>query len=146
MKKLILLVLATCTLLSCSTDEPEVDKVFDADKYPQKWKLVKITGSWSNSVSTGSNMDWQEHYILKSDGTFTKHREQDGASFDVSGTFSIVENSEAKFIELVHEVNNEIIVNCYSDESESLRLKSGINLINTAHACDWPKLEYKRVE
>ncbi|MET2986419.1 hypothetical protein [Aureibaculum conchae] len=146
MKKFIFFVLATCTILSCSTDEPEDDKVFDADKYPQKWKLVKITGSWTNIETTGENMEWQENYILNDDGTFTKHREQGKESFNVPGTFSIVEHNGEKFLELVHEVDTNLIVNCYSNQTESLWLKSDINLINTAGACDWPKLEYKQVE
>lgn len=146
MKKLILIVLAACTIISCSEEEQFEEQKFDSEKYPQNWKLVKMTGSWTNSVSTGKNMDWQEYYLLKSDGTFSKHRERNGAISEVSGTFSIVNREDDKFVQLVHETNNEIIANCYSNQTESLWLKSDIELMNTWHACDGPKLEYKRVE
>lgn len=147
MKKLILILFVICSIVSCSKDDDlKEEQAFDIEKYPQKWKLVKMTGSWTNSVSTGKSMEWQEYYLLKSDGTFIKHRDHDGTISEVSGTFSIVNSEDDKFVQLVHETDNEIIVNCYSDQTESLWLKSENELRGTADACDWPKLEYKRVE
>ena len=141
MKTLFLILLTTCSILSCTKDES-----FDNEQYPQKWTLTKMTGSFINSESTREDMEWQEYYILKSDGTFIKHRERDGIYSDASGTYSIINIDNEKFVDLIHEIESEIIANCYANQTESLWIKSEKKLIGTWNACDGPGLEYKRVE
>jgi len=147
MKKLILIVIATCSILSCSNEDEKLEEQkFDSEKYPQKWKLIKMKGSLINYERTGKNMSFQEYYLLKSDGTFLKHREHNGTNYEVSGSFSIVDYNDYKFVELVHEMDNEIIANCDSGKTENLWLKSENELKGTWDTCDGPKLDYKRVE
>jgi hypothetical protein len=78
MNKLFLFLIA-CTLASCS-------KEFDSDKFPQEWKLITMTTNQmiNPTVITGADMEWQETYTLKSDGTFTKSRNWDGIITDAS--------------------------------------------------------------
>jgi len=140
MKKIIFILLLG-TLFSCSKDDK-----YDFGKYPQKWLLIKMSGQVANSETTGTEMDWQELYLLNSNGTFAKHRERDGVHSEALGTFSVIDQSDGKFLELVYDTNSEIIGSCYGNHTESLWLKSDIKLMGTWSSCDGPGLEYERVE
>lgn len=141
MKKSFLVLFIIFTAFSCS----KVDN-FDLDKYPQKWTLVKMTGQIPNSESTGDKMEWQEYYLLKSDGTFIKHRERSGINYDASGNFKFIDNTDGKLLELIHDTNNEIIGSCYGNKTENLSLTSNKTLVGTWSHCDGPGLEYERKE
>ncbi len=146
MRKLFLALLTVCLIMSCSKEGNEIEKQFDSEKYPQKWTLIEMSGQIPNSEATGENMEWQEYYILKSDGTFIKHREWDGIDSDATGTFSFVNINEDKFIELVHAIGSDIVGSCYGNQNESLWLKSDKKLTGTWSACDGPGLVYERIE
>lgn len=141
MKNLIFISLLICSLFSCSEDDK-----FNFEQYPQKWQLVKMTGQIPNSEVTGANMEWQESYMLNSDGTFTKYRERSGILTEASGTFAFKDLSGGKYLELTYESDNDIIGSCYSEPSESLWLKSKNKLMGTWSYCDGPGLEYRRVD
>lgn len=141
MKKSFLILFTLCAVFSCSKDNS-----FNIDKYPQKWTLVKMTGQIPNSERTGENMGWQEYYLLKSDGTFIKHRERDGINYDVSGNFKFLSTTSGTLLELTHDTENAIIGNCYSHQTEQLSLKSINKLVGTWQMCDGPGLEYERKE
>ena len=126
-------------VISCSKDEK-----FDLNKYPQKWQLIKMNGQIPNSETTGKDMDWQEYYLLNSDGTFTKHREIGEKITEISGIFIYKDLSDGKYIEFNYKVENEIIGSCSSKLSEVLRVKSESKLLGTWLACDGPELEYDR--
>jgi len=151
MKNLLVTFLAICTLLSCSKQE-DLDQnqlapkqvVFDAEKYPQKWQLVKMNGSIPNSETTGAAMEWQEYYLLNSDGTFKKLRERDGALTEVSGTYVYEDLKDGKYLILTYGANNSLIGSCTSSElKETLWLKPGNKLWSTWSYCDGPGLEYQ---
>ncbi|MBE9491359.1 MAG: hypothetical protein IMY70_00620 [Bacteroidetes bacterium] len=141
MKNLIFISILTCTLFSCSKDDE-----FDFEQYPQKWQLIKMTGQIPNSETTGTNMEWQEYYILNSNGTFTKSRERRGILTEVSGTFVFKDLSDKKYLELTYESDNAIIGSCFSEPGESLWLKSENRLMGTWSYCDGPGLEYERIK
>jgi hypothetical protein len=71
MRKIIILFLFLATLLSCSNNDVSTSK-----DYQGKWQLTQMTGRTANSETTGSNMEWQESYLLNADGTFKKSREK----------------------------------------------------------------------
>ncbi len=139
MKKYFLVLLVLCTAFACSKDNN-----FDINKYPQKWTLVKTTGQIPNSEKTGENMEWQEYYLLNSDGTFIKHRERNGINYDAGGRFKFISIASETMLELTHDTENAIIANCYSHQTEELWLKSGNKLIGTWQMCDGSGLEYER--
>lgn len=125
----------------------QIDDEFNPTQYPQKWQLVKMTGQIANSETTGNAMEWQEFYLLNSNGTFTKSRERNGLLMEESGTFTFKNLSEEKFLELIYASDNELIGSCYSSElKESLWLKSENKLMGTWSECDGPGLEYERTE
>ena len=104
MKNLIFISLLICTLFSCTkTDE------FNIEQYPQKWQLIKMTGQIPNSETTGTNMEWQEFYLLTSNATFIKSRERDGILTEESGNFSFEDLSDGKYLVLTYETDNTII-------------------------------------
>lgn len=145
MKNLILITFLTCTLFSCSKDI--IDKKFDLEEYPQKWQLIKMTGQIPSSEKTGIDMEWQEFYLLNSNGTFIKSREQNGLVSEESGTFSLEESNNEKHLVLFYDFDNALIGSCYSSElKEELVLKSDNSLFSTWSACDGPGLEYERME
>ena len=141
MKNLFLVLVTISFLITCSKEDQ-----FDIEKYPQKWQLVKMYGETSESEVKGENMEWQEYYLLNSDGTFTKHREWDGSQIEASGTFSFTEGTDGKYLELYYEVNSEIIGSCTGNNTETLWLRSNNKLSGTWSYCDGPGLEYERVE
>ena len=142
MKKLIPVFVMVTVLLSCSKNDN-----FDIEKYPQKWQLIKMSsGMVPNSETSGENMEWQEYYLLNSDGTFTKHREWDGSQTEASGTFSFTEGTDGKYLKLFYNEESTLIGNCSGDNTESLWLRSERKLTGTWLACDGPGLEYERVE
>lgn len=142
MKKIIFGSVIICTMLSCSKDDD-----FVSDQYPQKWKLIEMSGSIANvPPSTGSDMAWQEYYILNSDSTFIKARETDNVVMQEAGTFTFKELSDGKYFELVYKSDNDLIGNCTSEAKELLKLNSEKKLTGTWWACDGPGLKYERVE
>jgi len=141
MKNLIFISLLLCAFLSCTKDEK-----FDIEQYPQKWQLIKMTGQIPDSETTGTDMEWQEFYLLNSNGTFIKSREQNGIFSEESGNFAYEDLSDGTYLLLTYESDNAIIGNCTLDLEEVLKLKSDIRLISTWCACDGPGLEYERIE
>jgi len=149
MKNLITLLALFAIFSSCSKDDDVGRKQeFDSSKYPQKWELVRITGQLVGSEQTGEDMQWQEFYLLKSDGTFLRNRENEGVIFKESGTFSIHETqNEELLITLTYNRANDLVGSCYGSETEEvLYVTSSSTIQNTWNACDGPGLEYKRVE
>lgn len=140
MKNILTVLFAVFISVSCSKEE------FNADDFPQKWVLEKTTGQISNSEQFGEDMEWQEYYLLNSDGTFLKHRERDGVSYNAYGHFIFIEMTDGRLLELTYDSDYEIIGSCNGNQTEGLWLKSNKKLVGTWLACDGPGLEYKRVE
>ena len=64
MKKITALLVCIVLLLSCSSDD---DYGLESTQFvyaEQQWTLVKMTGSFQNSETTGSEMEWQEYYTF----------------------------------------------------------------------------------
>jgi hypothetical protein len=140
MKKSLFGLLIVC--ISCS----QIDHIA-SEQYPQKWKLTEMSGSVANiPPSTGSDMEWQEYYLLNADGTFIKHRERDYEVKVESGIYNFINLSDGKYLELVYPSDNELVGNCTQEPIEILKLNSVNKLIGTWWACDGPGLKYERVE
>lgn len=139
MKKL-LLFLFVIILTSCS-------KEFDLDKFPQEWKLISMSANQIDPtiIKTGSEMSWQETYILNSDGTFTKSRNRDGIITDASGTFIFKDGSNYKNIELTFTIGISLATSC-TPGKEILLVISETKLQGTWSYCDGIKLEYERIK
>jgi len=141
MKKYLLCLFLICSLSTCTGDDE-----LEPDQFPQKWQLVKMSGEMLNTETTGADMAWQEYYILNSDDTFTKLREQDGILSEASGSFEFVYSGEEEYLELNYPAENDLIGNCEQEPRERLVLKSDDRLLGTWSYCDGPGLEYKRVK
>jgi hypothetical protein len=140
MKNLIILMLAV-GLGSCSSEPAHPNELGG----PQKWELVKMTGSMINSVTTGSDMSWQEYYFLNEDGTFFKSREQNGKVQEARGTYSRTPDEQS--VLLTYQSGLHLRASCLSDPSqEILNIVSSNKLVGTWNICDGPGLEYKLVE
>ena len=71
--------------MACTKDE-ETEKNTDFFEY---YELVKMTGSFNGSESTGADMEGQESYRLNSsESTFTKTRLVNDSFFEATGTYS----------------------------------------------------------
>jgi hypothetical protein len=140
-----MIVLLIGCFFSCSTEK--VKKEEGDGSYPQKWQLVKMTGSMINSVTTGKDMSWQEYYMFNADGTFLKSREQNGQVKVAIGTYSYPPNqSGEKSILITYQSGFELRASCFSDPpQESLTIISADKLVGTWNICDGPSLEYQLV-
>jgi hypothetical protein len=139
MKNLTLIGLLICTLYACKKDN---------EQYPQKWQLISMSGQIPNSETVGTEMSWQEYYLLKANGTFIKSRKQDGVTTEASGTYSFKTSvsSNEKYLILTYGTFSSIIGSCTSDLTELMLVKSNTDMISSWMACDGPGLEYKREE
>ena len=100
MKSSAFLSVVALVLFSCSSNN---ELVLD-EQYPQKWQLTSMSGNVANvAPSTGSDMAWQEYYLLSSDSIFVKHREKDNVITEETGRFAIVTSSDGKYLELDYE-------------------------------------------
>lgn len=151
MKNIILIALMTCLLFSCSKKEEIVIETqeFSLDQYPQKWQLVSMQGNIANMPpATGTDMTWQEYYLLHADGTFTKHRQQNGQSTAVSGTFSFekFDSDPLNYLVLTYEAKSALVGTCSAEPKENMVLVSSESMHNSWMICDGPTLLYKRVK
>lgn len=140
MKKVFLLLAGIWIITSCHKES-------DLDKFPQKWQLTTMFGQIPNSTISGSDMEWQESYILNSDGTFTKSRIRNGVLTEASGTFVFKELTDGKFLELYFNNSSNIIGSCTNSAlKETLWVRSEIKMLGTWSECDGPGLEYERIK
>lgn len=140
--KYLLLILSTVVMAAmCSKNTGT-----GAEEYPQKWELVKMTGSMVETETSGEDMAWQEYYLIYSDGTFLKSRTENGKTAEAQGTFEIVNDSDGKHFTLAYPSKNTLIGSCSSEPIEHLFVNSENMLISSWQNCDGPGLEYKRVE
>ena len=145
MKSILSTIILGILAISCSKNDS-----YDIIVFPQKWKLIKMTGSFPNSETTGDKMEWQEFYIFNKDKSFIKNRESDGINTEVSGTYELVEDSDFTLLgetlyELTFNNNNTLIGSCFQGAVEKLRVDP-TSIKNTWEACDGPGLEYERIE
>ncbi len=140
------------SLLSCSK-EPEVAVKescigyinLETMSFPQKWKLVKMTGSMMNSETTGSNMSWQEYILLNRNGSFIKHREQNSQEQEATGTYSFSDTSNNTIeLNLIYPTTGNLVGSCYGQTSEKYLLITQCKMVGTWQHCDGPGLEYEK--
>ena len=140
MKKLLFFICGVWIFTSCA-------KEFDLDKFPQKWQLTSMSGQTPNSTTSGSDMEWQESYLLNSDGTFRKSRIQNGVLTEASGTFVFKDLTDGKFLELFFKNSSNIIGSCTTSAlKETLWVRSEVKMSGTWSNCDGIGLEYERIK
>lgn len=140
MKNKILFLMIIGVLFSCNkNDDNDIENELVGD-----WKLIQMTGSIPNSETSGTEMEWQETYVLNANGTFLKSRDRDGITTEVSGTYNFITNSNEPLIELNFDIESEIIGSCTSNRKETMNLKSETIFLSSWEACDGPGLKYKK--
>lgn len=147
MKYILLLLTFLGSLFSCSADSDMNSEKSNAEQGQKanEWKLIKMSGSFKGSETTGSEMSWQETITLNPDGTFVKTRIQDNEEQKATGTYEYVTLSDGKYLELNHEVQSDLVASCTSATKELLRVEENDQLIGTWQMCDGPGLVYKNV-
>jgi hypothetical protein len=140
MKKSFFICILLVLLFACSK--------FYLDKFPQTWQLIKISSDQvpNDSGTTGTDMPYQELYLLNSDGTFIKSREKDGITTEASGSFSVIESEGEKYFELIYNSSNDPLISSCSPGKEVLWIKSEKTIVGTWSYCDGPILEYQRIK
>lgn len=141
MKKIAFIFIVIGILYSCNSDDNSNSNA----ELIGNWKLIQMTGNIPNSTTTGSEMEWQETYLLKTDGSFKKSRDRNGVITDVSGTYKLIKSSNEIFLELNFNNESEIIGSCYSNLKEEMFFQSENTLSSTWQNCDGPGLKYEKV-
>lgn len=150
MQKIITILTLIVFLSSCST---ETDPLQDFD-HTGTWKLIKMTGQYTNSELTGDDMGFQESYLLKGNGSFIKTRLRDDNFTEVEGVYELTTEgfpihgeSVITYIEMIHDSQNGIIGSCTSSsEKEYLYITTENELKSTWEACDGPGLYYQKTK
>ncbi len=146
MKTLITITVLLISIFSCA-DITKSNTTSNDNENPQKWKLVKISGSFANvPATTGSDMLWQEYYLLKNDNTFIKSREINKKNTEAKGTYAYKTLTDGEYLELTYESDNTLIENCTADTKELLRRNNENELAGTSIACDGPGLFYEKIK
>ena len=133
------LILISAFAISCQ--QSEVTPTEDFSISNQRWVLVRMTGSFQNSETTGSDMEWQETYDLTQVGSFVKTRITTESTLQASGSYRIRELTDGLYVEFTYPKESTLIGNCSSDLIELLRFQDD-RLFSTWQACDGPGLEY----
>jgi len=141
MKKQILFLMIIGILCSCSKNEINLENQIIGN-----WKLIQMSGTIPNSETTGTEMDWQETYLLNTDGTFQKSRNRDGVITDISGTYKLINNSTESLLELNFNSESEIIGSCTSNTKETMNIQSETIFLSSWNACDGPGLKYEKID
>lgn len=150
MKKLVTLSVLLFTIFSCSVD---TDNMPELDPYGT-WELVRTHGQVPDSERTGSEMQFQENYLIREDGTFIKKREEDGITTQITGTYLLDEEgftsqwgSPMWFITMKYEERSILIASCTSSQlEEDLFFTRDLRLVSTHHQCDGLGLEYRKLK
>ena len=141
MKKQILFLMIIGILCSCSKNDINLENQIIGN-----WKLIQMSGTIPNSETTGTEMDWQETYLLNTDGTFQKSRNRDGVITDISGTYKLINNSTESLLELNFNSESEIIGSCTSNTKETMNIQSETIFLSSWNACDGPGLRYEKID
>jgi hypothetical protein len=141
MKKQILFLMIIGILFSCSKNDINLDNQIIGN-----WKLIQMSGNIPNSETTGTEMDWQENYLLNTDGTFQKSRNRDGVITEISGTYQLINNSTESLLELNFNSESEIIGSCTSNTKETMNIQSETIFLSYWNACDGPGLRYEKID
>ncbi|VXB31981.1 hypothetical protein [Maribacter litoralis] len=148
MKKITALLVCIVLLLSCSSDD---DYGLESTQFvyaEQQWTLVKMTGSFQNSETIGSEMEWQEYYTFSPEGTFIKSRTVDEVVYEATGSFEVIEfdNDPNHYLELTYQTGNTLVGNCTADDKELLVYRNSTIISSLWMACDGPGLDYELVK
>ena len=141
MKKQILFLMIIGILFSCSKNDINLENQIIGN-----WKLIQMSGNIPNSETTGTEMDWQENYLLNTDGTFQKSRNRDGVITEISGTYQLINNSTESLLELNFNSESEIIGSCTSNTKETMNIQSETIFLSYWNACDGPGLRYEKID
>jgi hypothetical protein len=146
MKNFIIVTVLLLGLASCTKESPlsEASKELSVTSSQQKWVLIKMTGSFSQVITVGSSMAWQEYYLFNEDGTFTKNRIQDNSEKTSSGTYERIVDNGQEYLELTFTTGKELVASCYGTAKEKLWRSSVNRIQGTWNHCDGPTLEYAR--
>ena len=141
MKNKILFLMIIGVLFSCNKNDDNDTE----NELVGNWKLIQMTGSIPNSETSGTEMEWQETYVLNANGTFLKSRDRDGITTEVSGTYNFINNSNEPLIELNFDTASDIIGSCTSNMKETMNLQSETIFLSSWEACDGPGLKYEKI-
>ena len=141
MKNKILFLMIIGVLFSCNKNDDNDTE----NELVGNWKLIQMTGSIPNSETSGTEMEWQETYVLNANGTFLKSRDRDGITTEVSGTYNFINNSNEPLIELNFDTESDIIGSCTSNMKETMNLQSETIFLSSWEACDGPGLKYEKI-
>lgn len=142
MQKVFLFLAVIAVLFSCNKNDDGTAE----NKLFGDWRLIQMTGSLPNSERSGIGMEWQENYVLHSDGTFQKLRIRDGVVTEVSGIYRLIKSSNGRFLEFVFNSKSEIIGSCDSNLKEEMFFQSENTFSSTWENCDGPGLIYQKVD
>ena len=132
-------------ILLCSCSSGSTESQFDRNVFPQEWHLIRITTSITGDFKEGTEMEFQESFILHSSGLFTKTRETSAGTVEGFGKYSFNEGENGTILELLHDSTNQTIVNCSGDLIELFSMATNETLVGSSAPCDGPILFYERV-
>jgi hypothetical protein len=137
---LIVICLAAGILTSCSKDDPGAS-------CGEKWQLVEMSGNVAELPPLrGTDMSWQESYLLRPDHTFIKTRQRDNSMEQAGGTWVLSTQSRGNELHLTYKAESDLIGSCITGLDEVLIFSNaGDRLMGTWSMCDGPGLTYEKV-
>lgn len=133
-------------LASCSRDEQESKPgEFSFDSYPQEWDLFKMVAGMSGQIYTDDELELEEEYTFREDGTFTKVRLSAAETVMATGTFEKQQEEDPFVLILTFNDDSQIISSCGSENRELLFQDRENNILGNMgwSSCDGPSFYYK---
>jgi hypothetical protein len=114
----------------------------------ERWLLVSMTGNIADAPAmTGSDMPWQQWYILHDDHSFIKVRLKDSVLTQATGMYDTLQERDynRSYVEFVYDSDNDLIGNCSKEPKEWLLIFDK-GLSGTWNMCDGPGLFYEKAK
>lgn len=144
MKKILFLFCLSTVLISCTTDDDNVNT--DIENFNSKLPSEYLfTGYESDGKTSPIELPFEESYDFNEDGTLTKTRTSESNTTTVNGTFTIITEDGFQNIRITLE-NDDITTNCDNTQLENLVILSNTTFVNRTDACDGPNYRYSKIQ
>jgi hypothetical protein len=133
---------------SCSDDDMVKSQEFSTSDLPQTWELYFLTTGLSGESLEGDEISFEETYVFRQDGTFSKSYKSDSFQGAGKGTFIVEETGDGELIRLSYDSEIGELSQCSRENLETINIsEDSTTLRNVACiAFDGPGLYYQRID
>jgi hypothetical protein len=133
---------------SCSDDDMVKSQEFSTSDLPQTWELYFLTTGLSGESLEGDEISFEETYVFRQDGTFSKSYKSESFQGTGQGTFIVEETGDGELIRLSYDSQVGELSQCSRENRETINISEDRTTLRNV-ACiafDGPGLYYQRID